>query len=123
MQTILVTITGPGKSMDLEVPGEIALYELLPELVQLCGSSSSGEVTGESLSWILRLPTGGMLDARRSLIESEIMDGAVLVLQDSQAPARERAPARQFQPPPVTPSRETGGIGIHWNKEGLIKDN
>lgn len=123
MQTILVTITGPGKSMDLEVPGEISLHELLPELVKLCGSPSAGEVTGNSLSWILRLPAGAMLDARRSLIESEIMDGAVLVLQDRQALAREQAPVIQFQPPPVAPSRETGGIGIHWNKEGLTKDN
>ena len=122
MQTVLVTITGPGKSMDLEVPGEVPLGELLPELVKLCGPQSTAEAIGDSFSWFLRLPEGNPLDANRSLIEADVMDGAVLVLQDRQALSRERA-RMQFQPQPVAPSRETGGIGIHWNKDGLIKDN
>ena len=122
MQTILVTITAPDKSMDLEVPGELPLGELLPELVKLCGPQSA-EAIGDSFSWFLRFPEGNPLDANRSLIEAEVMDGAVLVLQDRQSLARERARSIQFQPRPVSPSRETGGIGIHWNKEGLIKDH
>jgi len=122
MQTILLTITGPAKSMDLEVPGEIPLRDLLPELVKLCGPSSAG-ATGESFSWFLRFPEGKPLDASRSLIEANVMDGALLLLQDHQFLARERARSIPFQPQAVAPSRQTGGIGIRWNKEGLLKDH
>lgn len=108
--------------MDLEVPGEIPLGELLPELVKLCGSPSAS-VTDDSYSWILRFPQGNPLPVNRSLIEADVMDGAALVLQDRQSLARERARTNQFQPPPTAPSRETGGIGIHWNKDGLMKDD
>lgn len=122
MQTVLVTITGPGKSMDLEVPGEVSLGELLPELVKLCGPQSPAEAIGDSFSWFLRFPEGNPLDDNRSLIEADVMDGAVLVLLDRHSLSRERVPM-QFQPQPVAPSRETGGIGIHWNKDGLMQDH
>lgn len=122
MQTVLVTISGPGKSMDLEVPGEVPLSELLPELIKLCGPQTPVAAIGDSFSWFLRLPDGNLLDANCSLIEAAVMDGAVLVLQDRYSLARERARSIEFQPQPVAPSRETGGIGIHWNKDGLMKD-
>ncbi|SRR5579883_396383 len=121
MQTILVTITGPGKSMDLEIPGELPLRELLPELIKLCGSQSA-ESNEASLSWVLCTPDSSVLDANRSLIESQIMDGAILMLQDRFSLERERTRSRQFQPQPIAPSRETGGIGVYWNKEGFTKD-
>jgi hypothetical protein len=108
--------------MDLEVPGEIPLGELLPELVKLC-SSPRASVPGDVHSWVLRFPEGNPLPVNRSLIEADVMDGAALVLQDQQSLARDRARAGQFQPAPIAPSRETGGIGIYWNKDGLMKDN
>lgn len=108
--------------MDLEVPGEIPLGELLPELVKLCGSSRAS-VTGDTHSWVLRFPEGNPLPVNRSLIEANVMDGAALVLLDQQSLARERARISQFQPPPIAPSMDTGGIGIHWNKDGLMKDD
>lgn len=123
MQTVLVTITGPAKSRDLDVPGEIAVRDLLPELVKLCGTSSAAEITGESSAWVLRFPEGNLLDTSRSLIELGVMDGAVLVLQNRYLLERERARAPQFQPQPVAPSRETGGIGIFWNKDGFREEN
>ncbi len=122
MQTILVTITGPGKSIDLEVPGELPLRELFPELLRLCGPQTPVGLAETTPSWLLRFAEGRPLDPNRSLIESEVMDGAMLVLQDSQSLAREQTPPMQFHPPLVLPSRDTGGIAVHWNKEGFLQD-
>jgi hypothetical protein len=122
MQTILVTVTGPGKSIDLEIPGELPLRELFPELLRLVGPRTSVGVAEVTPSWLLRFAEGRPLDPNRSLIESEVMDGALLVLQDSQALAREQTPPMQFHPPLVVPSRDTGGIAVYWNKEGFLQD-
>jgi hypothetical protein len=121
MQTVLTTISGPGGSIDLELPGEVPVHDLLPELVNLWGPQLLLRSV-EPFSWILAGQDGGSLDTNRSLIESGVMDGAVLVLRESASWARERQQAAQFVPEPVTPGPQTGGIGIRWNKAGLLPD-
>ncbi len=122
MQTVLTTINGPGRSIDLELPGEVPIHDLLPELVKLWEPSPQ-EASTDSLHWILAIADGGSLDTSRSLIESGVVDGTVLSLRDSTSWAREREQATQLTPGVVMPGPETGGIGIRWNKDGLLKDN
>jgi hypothetical protein len=35
--TLLVTLRGPLKTIDLELPGDIAMGELIPLLLEICG--------------------------------------------------------------------------------------
>ncbi len=121
MQTVLVTLNGPGSSIDLELPGDVPIRDLLAELTKLW--EPPAEEPTEPLHWMLSREGGGVLDAARTLIECGVMDGAVLGLQDSVSLARQREQAAQLAPGIIQPGPQTGGIGIRWNKEGWLKES
>ena len=41
MQTLLITLVGPQKRLDLQVPGDMILSDLLPALLELCIPSTT----------------------------------------------------------------------------------
>lgn len=84
--TILVTIIGPHRTLDLEAPGAIPIRELIPELLEICEPQFSQISLPHPVPWGLGLVGNkDSLDDRRSLIDSGIMDGAVLELLNRQA--------------------------------------
>ena len=121
MQTVLLTIVGPTRRVDLKLPAEISLEELLPKLLELCGPPHAPEQI--SSQWRLVISTQHVaLPLTRSLLACGIVDGAILLLQDyasfvAQAAqqAQTQAPALPFQPQVLPPSANTGGIGVRWN--------
>ena len=120
MQTLLITLIGPQKRVDLQVPGEVPLGDLLPALLAMCVPSLAQAHTP---NWQL-IHEQRLLSIDRSLVEAGVMDGAVLVLQDvSTQMTRPMQPIaakpRHFVPRTVTPSRSTGGIGATWSHDGL----
>ncbi|GCE10537.1 EsaB/YukD family protein [Tengunoibacter tsumagoiensis] len=117
MQTLLVTIAGPQKSYDLELPGDLPIYDLLPFLIELCFPDGLAQ---DLSAWSLYLPLSStILSKAQTLIGSGIVDGAVLQLMDQQALRKVQQPERSFSPRQIAPGPGTGGIGVRWSKEEL----
>ena len=121
MHTSLITITTTQNSIDLEIPAEIPIEKFMPKLLNLCGLPSLQAAQAHSSNWHLHLPDGTPLNATQSLLEAGVTDGAMLVLEDStavaQQPPRRKEQAQRFIPKNVTPTPETGGIGVRWNTQ------
>jgi MinD-like ATPase involved in chromosome partitioning or flagellar assembly len=95
--TVLVTVQGPGQRVELQLPVDRPVMELVPLLVEVCG----GGHQSESARWELG-PMGGLaFDPGKSLAEVGVVDGALLHLRDTMAPD----PESGLPPgPPSTPS-------------------
>ncbi len=128
MQTLLITIAGPQKQVDLQVPGEVPVEDLLPALLEICVPSSVQTTTKTVTTAVWQLVYKHIpLSTNRSLVEAGVLDGAVLVLQDQAAQMTRplqsvAAQPQHFIPRTVTPSRSTGGIGVTWSNDGLTHE-
>ncbi len=127
MQMLLITIVGPQQRLDLQVPGKMPLSDLLPSLLELCVPSVI-QLSKEtrSVTWQLLYQQVPLLP-ERSLIDADVIDGALLVLQNQEEQMTQPLPVikpatQHFTPRAVTPGRSTGGIGVTWSSEGLAND-
>jgi hypothetical protein len=125
MQTLLVTIIGPQRTIDLEMPGEVPIGELLPIVMTLCGSPDFFPQQNALSSWGL-----GVIDAFvplplfSSLSAEKIVNGTILQLKERSAWASNRDGQKpKFVPEIIPPGPATGGIGIKWSKAGLLRVN
>ncbi|MDR7280278.1 type VII secretion integral membrane protein EccD [Catenuloplanes atrovinosus] len=86
-----VTIAAPRRRVDLALPDQIPLAELLPDLLRHAGESLADE--GERHGgWLLRRPDGAPLLGGRPLRAQGIRDGEILHL----TPARVRWPEPEY---------------------------
>jgi MinD-like ATPase involved in chromosome partitioning or flagellar assembly len=80
---VLVTVQGPEQRVELRLPGDRPVVELLPQLVELC----AGGRGAHEAHWELA-PLGGLaFDGARTLLEVGVMDGSLLHLRDAAVPA------------------------------------
>jgi len=112
---LLLTIDGPGRELDLELPGDIPVTNLLPLLAEICCSErfASWEV------WTL-VPkrTGADLAGARTLFDQDILDGDILILCQRGAVPGASTPVdltAQTQRD-IIPSEQTGWIGVSWQQ-------
>jgi ESX secretion system protein EccD len=75
-----VTVVASGRRVDLSVPADAPLVEVLPELVRLTGERAADE-EGTPLGWALFRLNGVALDSERSLAEAGVRDGELLYLR------------------------------------------
>ncbi|MFF4014692.1 type VII secretion integral membrane protein EccD [Streptomyces sp. NPDC001843] len=75
-----ITVRAPSKSMDLAVPGDIPVAELLPALVEY-GGADLAESGLEHGGWILQRLAGRPLDEEATLDAAGLRDGEVLYLR------------------------------------------
>jgi hypothetical protein len=96
--TLLVTVRGPFKTIDLELPGDVPAGDLIPLLLEICGPQ---EYDGKK---VLQAPVSLQVEGAhapllsdRTLIDADVCDGAVLVLQTkySLTPTERRAPQKK----------------------------
>src|SRR5579872_3500490 len=130
MRTVLVTLDTPRQRADLELPAEAPVGDLLPLLLEAFALATPATVTPPSAGtanvanvWMLRAPNGAPLHPARSLSDGGIVDGMRLVLQDVASFQLERqreAAATPPQPQQLPAGPSTGGIGIRWNRDGLL---
>lgn len=116
MRSALVTLQTPRQSLDLELPAEIPLRELLPSLIELCALSPAPP----SDAWTFGLEERGPLPMAGTLVECEIVDGMRVLLQ---AASFWRAPRRgqEQAPTPVTGrAGSSGPIGVRWRRDNLL---
>jgi hypothetical protein len=123
MLTVLVTVHGPQKIADLEMPGDTPLGELFPLLLDVCAPQWAGDDPQLLGQWGLGPVGGTPFPPTRTLIDCRVMDGALLLFQDAASWSRQLqalAPVTLVPPGGAASSAQTGGIGIRWNKEGLL---
>lgn len=116
MQTVLVTLIGPTRHIDLKLPAEVPTKELLPKLLELCGPPQQSLV--EPSQWSLVIPGKNVaLPHTHSLQACGVVDGAILFLHNpaSLAVQQQQAQGPLFRPRALAPSADTGGIGVKWN--------
>ncbi|MEV6970770.1 EsaB/YukD family protein, partial [Hamadaea sp. NPDC051192] len=79
-----VTINTPHRRVDVALPEQIAIAEILPELLQHAGEgfADEGERHG---GWVLRRADGTSLAGDRSLHQQNVRDGQVLHLVPARA--------------------------------------
>lgn len=127
MRTVLVTLDTPRQRADLELPAEAPVGDLLPLLLEAFALAAPATVTPSSTNvanvWMLRAPNSAPLHPARSLSDGGIVDGMRLVLQDVASFQMERQREAAATPPPpqqLPAGPSTGGIGIRWNRDGLL---
>jgi len=86
-----VTVNTPHRRVDVALPEQIAIAELLPELLQHAGEGfgDEGERHG---GWVLRRADGTALSGEKSLHQQGVRDGQVLHL----VPARAQWPELEY---------------------------
>lgn len=116
MQTVLLTLIGPARRVDLKLPAEVPTRTLLAKLLEICGPQQDQI---DPAQWRLVIPGKRLvLPSDRSLLDCGVVDGASLLLQDYATFATEQqrqAQAGTFRPQALPPSASTGGIGVKWN--------
>jgi WXG100 protein secretion system (Wss), protein YukD len=76
MRTVLITLIGPERTSDLVVDADTPVAELLPSLL------AAGGVSGASAdAWSVALTGKQPVQPGRTLEQSGVLDGAVLVLR------------------------------------------
>lgn len=118
-QTLLVTIQGPQRAVDVALPCDVPLYELLPFLLDISGTSQPSLVadllqTGAVSLFVERLKE--TLAPTFTLLESGTLDGDVLFLRVDTPQLSSTSTTAENIPETIEPSSLTGGIGITWEK-------
>jgi type VII secretion integral membrane protein EccD len=79
-----VTISTPKRGIDVALPEDVTVAELLPYILRHAGDDAAD--TGERHGgWALRRPTGERLDPRQTLGAQEVRDGEILHLVPGQS--------------------------------------
>ncbi|MDQ2904059.1 MAG: EsaB/YukD family protein [Ktedonobacteraceae bacterium] len=111
-RTLLVTVRGPQRTVDVELPGDIPISDLVPLLVEMCASPNM-----HTTPWALRsTQTSIPLTPALSLFAAGVLDGVELVLQRRDTLPDPGPRSKQFLPKSIVPGEHTGGIGITWDK-------
>ncbi|MEV4481229.1 type VII secretion integral membrane protein EccD [Micromonospora coxensis] len=86
-----VTISAPGRRVDVALPEQVPLAELLPEVLRHAGEglADDGERHG---GWVLRRTDGAILATAQALLPQGVRDGEVLHL----VPAHDQWPELEY---------------------------
>lgn len=74
-----VTIKVRDRWIDVALPGDVPLAELLPQLLRHAGEDAA-DAGERHAGWLLRRPTGQALDTDRTLAAQQVRDGELLQL-------------------------------------------
>lgn len=122
-KTVLTTVRGPQRTLDLELPGDVPVERLIALLLDVCAPVYAyGQGSGAPLVWALGPEGEEPLSPTASLVGSGVLDGASLVFCDAASWSSQAAMhSATLDSTAITmPNEDTGGIAIRWNKEGLL---
>ncbi|HEX4714772.1 MAG TPA: EsaB/YukD family protein [Ktedonobacteraceae bacterium] len=116
-KTLLVTVQGTQRELDIELPGDVLVSELLPLLLQMCGAPTSTRERS-TIRWNISISdTGKTLQARRTLLENNVLNGDLLLLQKAQSAAiGSQRPEQEKRQDANAPRRQSASIGVSWEK-------
>ncbi len=76
---VRVTVRAPTRWIDVALPGDVAVAELLPYILRHAGDDTA-DAGERHAGWLLRRPTGDIIDSQRTLAAQRVLDGEVLHL-------------------------------------------
>jgi MinD-like ATPase involved in chromosome partitioning or flagellar assembly len=82
LHTVLVTVVGPEESIDLELPGDVPVGDLIPAFVELFALESH---SNDPYVWALGPSEGPPFPKEHSLLQCGVVDGAQIFLQPHDA--------------------------------------
>ncbi len=124
MRTVLVTVDTPFDSVDVDLPADIPLREVLPELLGVL-AIPPGALGADLSQLAMGIAGQPPFHLGRTLLDYQAMDGMRLRLdrattwatpqRPSQTPIASDATTRPATPPaaPATP----GGVVVRWKRE------
>ncbi len=122
MKSVLVTIDTSRTTLDLEVPAEVPIGQLVPSLTTIFAQHGDIPPTIGRRSLELLRADGTPLEHELTLLNAGVVDGARLILSDPSF-VRSYSEAQTSTIPASVPSEDhrTGGIGIRWNRDSLFE--
>ncbi len=118
-QTVLITVQGTRRRLDIELPGDVPIGELIPLLQELCNHPARFAASAglEKTMWTLYLSSLAQpLKTTQTLEQAGVLDGDVLLLQPRNASQQKNTQTRQRGAQPIEASPQTGMIGVEWKK-------
>jgi len=82
MDTVLVTVITPLRSLDLELDARCAIVRLLPIVVSACFALTGDAVFRHAQRWQMGNTTNGVFLPGRCLADYDVWDGTHVMLQD-----------------------------------------
>ena len=107
-----VTIAAPQRRMDIALPDNMIVAELLPHLLRHA-DGALGETSGRNGGWVLRRATGAALEPQRNLAAQGVRDGELLHL----SPAREDWPELAYDDVVEVIASGARRAGKAWGRE------
>jgi len=84
---LLITVLGPFKTVDLELPGDVPVRELIPILLEICDTPANNpQGTLQANASLQVVGKRAPLSLDRTLAEGDVCDGTVLMLQTEHSP-------------------------------------
>jgi hypothetical protein len=124
---LLITVRSAQLTVDLELPGDEPVQNLLPLLIDICGIYSGIRTQAKQVTtlWSSRPECKGRpLPAASTLCANGILDGDIVFLQAGTQPPvpllTSATPASSQTTGTLRPSEYTGWIGVTWGKESLF---
>lgn len=82
MRRVVVTVVGSRRRVNLALPAEPPIRDLVTSLVERCGETTSGAAGGDGpRTWVLATSDTRELPAERSLDDCGVHDGAIVYLR------------------------------------------
>lgn len=108
---LLVTVQGGPRALDIELPGDVRVAELLPLLLQMCELPAA-----DMARWtISRATTGQLLQTAETCLAQGVADGEVLRLRPvGMAVSRVEAPGQHRPQETLTSAAPEGSITVTW---------
>lgn len=124
-QTVLITVQGTRRRLDIELPGDIPINDLIPLLQEMCNTPArlaANAARPEKTFWTLYLSSLAQpLKGTQTLLEAGVLDGDVLLLQASDAsPKKPVQTGKRDFARTIQASEQTGMIGVEWKKSWPI---
>ena len=119
-QTLLVTVQGTRRRLDIELPGDVPVHELIPLLLDMCNHPARFAMSAglNKAAWTLHVDhLAQPLQPIQTLAGAGVLDGDVLLLQERNA-ARSKSPQSRSRSSAqvIEASEQTGMIGVEWEK-------
>lgn len=115
MEVTTVTIVGPTREVDVELPATAPVASWLATAIELVEPGALEDAVAPVVRWSLRPLGGGAIPAGESLAGAGVLDGARLLLEPGE-PAAPEVRARRPEPAPPAPPRpaEIGPAAITY---------
>jgi uncharacterized ubiquitin-like protein YukD len=120
-QNLLVTVQGTRRKLDIELPGDVPVHELIPVLLEMCNQPSrfAPGASRSKTAWTLHIAQLDQpLKTTQTLADAGVLDGDILLLQErSTSQSRSAQTRNRGSAQTVEASAQTGMIGVEWKKD------